>query len=839
MKKIMHLCLGIVLVFSAVFLVKAECFADGGVVITDLVQEGADYVYIQWEDSDTTDGYVLYREDNGGDRKLIKTVIGNSCYNYGLSNGGVYAYSVRPFTLDSDGNRVYGDSSDTRTIQIGLNAPEILEISRYANGAVRIAWKSDPLAEGHLLYRSEDGSSWSLIKRVPGNETVTYGLQDGVTYYFRLRSSRTVDGTDRYSQYSIMRSVCLGLPAPEGLTATQAGATYCKLSWDAVDGAEAYRVYRSLNGEAYSLVKTVTGTVTYNYNLDAQSTYRYKVAAIRTEDGRVIRSADSESVELLMRLGAPDEVLASYRFADGATVRWSPVDGVTGYRFYRENEAGDVVLVKTISDSETNTFSLDRGQTYRFGVRPVNTEGEYTVNGEISWSDIYYHSLPPTAKILGCSETHLLLSWNEVEGAEGYVVYHTAGEAMEKILETEKCQAALDLPAEDQYCVTAVRKSAETAASELVLWDGLLEEEYSFSHCAIADYRSANLTWAPVEKAAAYELERQTADGEWITLAQQEDTGYLDRTLESGESYTYRFRPIFEEGEERFAGGWSSCLRLTMPEAPVYRAVLIGEESYTETLNGPGNDIERMKELLRGMSEMEWIVYSQKDATKNEISSLVSLTLSEAGPNDVSLFYYSGHGITNSTQYYSGALLTVDYEYIPTQELAAMLSAVPGRVIVLLDSCGSGAAISDGTMSMLLDQAAQQAEMPEELEPFSPEQFNSGVVEAFSAAGTGLQTRSGELKTDKFYVITSSAYEQNSRSINQNGIWGGGFTRGITASAGMDFNTNTWIDTMPGDTDGDEILTIAECYGYCRDYTSAYQDILSYPQGSAFPFLYK
>lgn len=254
-----------------------------------------------------------------------------------------------------------------------------------------------------------------------------------------------------------------------------------------------------------------------------------------------------------------------------------------------------------------------------------------------------------------------------------------------------------------------------------------------------------------------------------------------------------------------------------------------------EYLNGPSNDVERMSELLSGMTSMQWEQCCQLDSTKNEIISIVNSAFRDATENDISLFYYSGHGVMQSGDYYSGALLTVDYKYIPIQELAALLSGIPGKVIVILDSCGSGAAIYDESASD--NKEASPSDRVSEC--FSPELFNEDVIRAFSCNGNEKQVKSGELANEKFYVLTSSGYEEASVTSLASDIWGGVLTRGITASAGMDYNTFVWEAAMPGDVDGNSILTFDECYQFCTEQAGIVQNIGVYPQNSRFALFYK
>ena len=260
-------------------------------------------------------------------------------------------------------------------------------------------------------------------------------------------------------------------------------------------------------------------------------------------------------------------------------------------------------------------------------------------------------------------------------------------------------------------------------------------------------------------------------------------------------------------------------------------------------MNGPDNDMSFMKEMLNDLSN-DYDVIAQENATLDEIIDLIDIAFAGATDDDVSLFYYSGHGVTGSNEYYSGALQTVDYQYISTMDLAEMLSEIPGRVIVILDSCGSGAVISDGSENTvsILTLDGDEPDDGNELS-FDAARFNNGVIDAFSSfdsvidqspAGDtpGISSRAGELKQTKFYVITGSAYEENSLTTQIDGVWGGVLTRAIASGAGCTFPGAAYTGSMPADSDSDNALSFSELAAYCKSYAEDKQHVLSY---SAFP----
>ena len=70
-----------------------------------------------------------------------------------------------------------------------------------------------------------------------------------------------------------------------------------KLSWDKVDGAVSYKVYRATSADGeYKLMKTTTGTSYTNTNNKAGTTYRYYIVAVAEKTSA--NSAASNVVKL-------------------------------------------------------------------------------------------------------------------------------------------------------------------------------------------------------------------------------------------------------------------------------------------------------------------------------------------------------------------------------------------------------------------------------------------------------------------------------------------------------------------------------------------------------------
>ena len=238
----------------------------------------------------------------------------------------------------------------------------------------------------------------------------------------------------------------------------------------------------------------------------------------------------------------------------------------------------------------------------------------------------------------------------------------------------------------------------------------------------------------------------------------------------------------------------------TVDESVCYRALLIGEAEFENTSTAPlssRKDVARLDKMLRsvkGPYGNKWDVHTRINRTTEQIVGDIRYSFSGATDEDVSLFYIASHGNPYSdieeSYEYAGSLATYDGT-LTLPRLAELLNDVPGRVIVLIDSCGAGAAVYEANGKRI---SAAKA-------------FDNMVVDAFSGLDNGVYVRNGGrdgafVQVNKFYVMTGSAYKEYG--------WDGIFSECIAAAV----NTR---GRMPGDSNRDGFLTLKEWHAYAQN----------------------
>jgi hypothetical protein len=217
-----------------------------------------------------------------------------------------------------------------------------------------------------------------------------------------------------------------------------------------------------------------------------------------------------------------------------------------------------------------------------------------------------------------------------------------------------------------------------------------------------------------------------------------------------------------------------------------------------------------------GFSRIDYI--SDFEATKNNILQGISSTFFEADDDDVSYFYFGGHGGKDGSIYYicpTDMTSSVNSK-ISVNELEEALTAIPGTKVVIIDSCNSGGFIGKGG----------------DIYEFSDkdlEAFNNNIVKVFFSK----KNRERDLLTaDCYKVLTSCSYNQISHafcSFEGNTI--GVFT--VTLLEGCGYNY------FFADLDNNGKITLEEAYLYVKDKISSLeftQDVQVYPINSTFVF---
>ncbi|MBP3409506.1 MAG: Ig-like domain-containing protein, partial [Clostridia bacterium] len=146
---------------------------------------------------------------------------------------------------------------------------------------------------------------------------------------------------------------------------------------------------------------------------------------------------------------------------------------------------------------------------------------------------------------------------------------------------------------------------------------------------------------------------------------------------------------------------------ITVINRPVYRALIIGEFNNSGASNDlpfVGNNTNAMQKVLEASvidgEKYAKVVKKASNPTKSQIQSAISETFGDAREGDVSVLYIVSHGydVAANGGYHFGIYnysKSNPATYVRHSDLMDWLAPIKGNVVLVLDSCKSGAFIRD------------------------------------------------------------------------------------------------------------------------------------------------
>lgn len=671
------------------------------------------------------------------------------------------------------------------------------------------------------------------------------------------------------------------LEQPTGISASYERSGRITLKWTAVEGANAYAIYyKPAWGSEYSLLGQSSGT-TYSTTTPRMGTvYYYRIQALYVVGGQQVSQGAQSMSFPYIALG--DVVIADPRGKDTSTIRlnWTPVAGATHYDVAMSlHDADDYKIVRTdLTGSLCDIRDISFNETYDFLVIPKRKLNSGDVITGLPSSNRMVGSPMETPSFTDYewTETGLKLTWDAIPGAMGYVIYrrgfHETG--YHKLMVSEDTATTyIDTtmkPGEVYYYFVYSFRLAQPQGWRCFslkgdIGMGVWLPKTTGLTAVSAQENSVRISWAATEGANKYDVYISTTPGGTPKANGRVSNAYgYHNSAVLGRTYYYRVRPvrIFSNGDVS-VGDWSDELAYTHQETVgTYRALLIGNTYTGESNELPGcdNDVDGMRTMLGRMTATPYSVTVKKNIRAEEILSSISSTFGNASYNDVSLFYYSGHGANslgadgNPTSYHA-ALVGTFQTYVSIARLKTELDKIPGKKVIIIDACHSGQFIArDGTMTQVSSSAfnSQVVNLFANDDQLSGDISRTAVVlaadgsELLSEEAPAFIDRAGDTNFAKsgYYVITACRSEEKSVSTgyDSNGDgkidrYFGLFTYGLCYGNGWNLARNAAISSLNADLNKDSKVTLYEAYVYAKVMAQSHnpnQTAQIWPENSAF-----
>ncbi len=335
-------------------------------------------ITVKWTKSAGAKGFTIYRAEYNA-----KTKKWSSWSNMGTTKGTVSSWTDKSakagatykYTVRAVSNSV--KSTYTASASLIRLAETKVTISNAKTG-VTVKWGKVAGAKNYIIYRAEYvNGKWSSWKNMGSKANNVLSWTDtsalsGTTYRYTVKST---NGKSTSSYTASSNTLFLAQPTTKIANASNG----IKVSWNAVNGATGYTVYRSeynaktKKWSSWSNKGTAKGTATSWTDKKVTSGVYYKYT-VRAVNGS-FKSTYTSSAQLLY-LAQPTVTVA--KAATGVSVKWNKVAGAKNYIIYRQEMVDgkwsnwvNLTTTKANVNSYTDK-SAESGKEYRYTVRVVN-----------------------------------------------------------------------------------------------------------------------------------------------------------------------------------------------------------------------------------------------------------------------------------------------------------------------------------------------------------------------------------------------------------------------------------------------------------------------------------
>jgi len=410
----------------------------------------------------------------------------------------------------------------------------------------------------------------------------------------------TDDNTDDNTDDSADDTLQLSAPVIYAENVASTGAVH--ITWQSVDGAVSYKVYRSTNQEGdFQQVFSTSGTSYKNTSAKVGILYFYKIQAV-AENGQA--SEPSNIVSGVRDLARPVVKASNVESSGKVRLTWEAVEGAVKYQVYRSTDQNGTYtrMYTTTTTSYTNTNAEPEVQYY-YKVRAIAENPE--ADSAFSVVDSRFCDLPrPVVTANNVDATgKIRLTWKAVEGAVKYKVYRSESkDGTYKLMYTTNGTSYTNSNAKPgvryYYKVRAIAEdtSANSAHSKVVSRICDLPQP----KIQIYTYKNGKprITWEPIEDAVQYKVYRSTEkDSGYKLMYTTTDTTYTNIKAEIGVTYYYKVRAISKDTAAN-----SSYSKIVKGKAVqnVYQYVFSSFETYQSGTAGRNTNMTLACEAING-----------------------------------------------------------------------------------------------------------------------------------------------------------------------------------------------------------------------------------------------
>lgn len=429
-----------------------------------------------------------------------------------LTPGTAYSFRVRAYRTVSDVKK-YGSASSTVKYTAGVGKVSGFKIASSTYNSASISWTKMSGVTGYQVYKydySNTSKGWYKVKTISSASTVKYtysSLVTGTKYAFKVRAYYKTDSKTYYGSFTSALSYTPKLDTVTNIKLTSMNISKAVLTWKAVSGAQGYQVYDYSTGSAVKLATVKTNTATVSLKSGTQ--YKIKIRAYTKASGETVKGSLSSVFSFYSVPAAVTNLKASILDSGYAKFTWDTALGADGYNLYVKVGTYWRQIASGLTDNSYILKDTSLIEDNIFMIRAYRENSGSILEGANSNEFVLSVISAPTVITGDSTEQDIVLTWNAVSGANGYIVerYDYNSESWNIVGETSEPNFT-DRGFEERGSLYRVYGVLFDTKGN-VLTKGIPSQAVSATTCGIKITQSnctQTITWPKNDKASKYRV---------------------------------------------------------------------------------------------------------------------------------------------------------------------------------------------------------------------------------------------------------------------------------------------------------------------------------------------
>ena len=268
-------------------------------VIDTVVYDYEKHIALTWNDVSNVDKIKIYRSEVLSETGTFVAEVNAEAMNYAdsVQKGKTYYYTLRSVAVNNKNEQVEGASVTSKEITTFPDAVTLDTAQYVAQSGVTLSWNTAKGADGYLVERNNGNGEddFSVIATIEDGTATTYTDQTvkrGNTYRYRMMSYYWTE-EDSKATIPVQNEVNAAVSPKPAMFAKieeqkreavdiRDGKTRVGLSWNAVENAQSYAIYRCVVSEdAAEHYECIAENITQEQYVDSSvipdTSYRYKL----------------------------------------------------------------------------------------------------------------------------------------------------------------------------------------------------------------------------------------------------------------------------------------------------------------------------------------------------------------------------------------------------------------------------------------------------------------------------------------------------------------------------------------------------------------------------------